>query len=459
MKKITIPVEYGYPTVTVMINHHQYVLKTGVEIDVEDCVAAMFEDNESNEFEPAPKPDSPGSSGGGASSWNDLKDKPFGETTVKGDTLTWDGNTDGLVSIVDTLFKVSDTVLNYDDFADGGFEVNGIHGVTSGNQSSLIVMQEFGSVMSVGHFYSFSESAVGVDVSGGEGMIPPESGTYFTATMRSLTIPGYNGFETTTIKPLDEKYLPESVKGGGATSWDDLGTAGYREDTVLYADNLEVDADTGGAPVRTPFNLVPGKAYDVNFRSDVSDYEIYKCIAESYCQEGIEMGVVIGNTSVVGGTIESEAPFVIMAASEAFQSQMGATGMIMPLDGGTYINRCIIDGPVAIVNPIPERYLPEKLQSFGTVFFYTGPEGEVSETGCYLYSSADTTKAENRVTKEELLAVIHSGRAICLCSTGSNGDLFYFANITFAQNRLGGCMSAIFRIGDLEIFCFTAEHP
>ena len=65
MKKITIPVEYGYPTVTVMINHHQYVLKTGVEIDVEDCVAAMFEDNESNELEPAPKPDSPGSSGGG----------------------------------------------------------------------------------------------------------------------------------------------------------------------------------------------------------------------------------------------------------------------------------------------------------------------------------------------------------------------------------------------------------
>lgn len=248
--------------------------------------------------------------------------------------------------------------------------------------------------------------------------------------------------------------------GGGATSWDDLGTAGYREDTVLYADDLEVDGDMGMALVAAPFNLVPGKEYQVTFKTNSGvSTAAYKCVAETIYGDGIETGVAIGNTSVAGGTIESEAPFVIVAGSEAFKSQTGLSGMIMPLDGGTYINYCIIDGPVAIVNPIPERYLPEKLQSFGTVFFYAGPEEEADETGCYLYNSADTTKAENRVTKEELLAVIHSGRAICLCSTGSNGDLFYFANITFAPNRLGGCMSATFRIGDLEIVCFTAEHP
>lgn len=52
---------------------------------------------------------------GGASSWNDLKDKPFGEETVVVNeplNITWDGNTEGLVSIADTPFyKVSDLVL------------------------------------------------------------------------------------------------------------------------------------------------------------------------------------------------------------------------------------------------------------------------------------------------------------------------------------------------------------
>jgi hypothetical protein len=33
--------------------------------------------------------------GAGVSSWNDLKDKPFGETTIIGETLYWDGNLEG----------------------------------------------------------------------------------------------------------------------------------------------------------------------------------------------------------------------------------------------------------------------------------------------------------------------------------------------------------------------------
>lgn len=139
----------------------------------------------------------------------------FGETTVKGDTLTWDGNTEGLVSIGGLMFKVSDTVLSYDDFATDGFSVETTNGQQSGEQSNLLFLQEYGVVASVGQFYSFPESAVGVDISGGEGIIPTESGTYFTANMRSLTIPGYTGFETKTIKRLDEKYMPVLTSPNG----------------------------------------------------------------------------------------------------------------------------------------------------------------------------------------------------------------------------------------------------
>ena len=54
-------------------------------------------------------------------SWNDLEDRPFGETTavVGGDTLTWDGNTEGLVNVLDQQFKVSDVVPVLSDFANG----------------------------------------------------------------------------------------------------------------------------------------------------------------------------------------------------------------------------------------------------------------------------------------------------------------------------------------------------
>jgi hypothetical protein len=50
-------------------------------------------------------------------SWNDLADKPFGEeATVVNEPLniTWDGNTDGLVSVGGMYWKISDAVLTDD---------------------------------------------------------------------------------------------------------------------------------------------------------------------------------------------------------------------------------------------------------------------------------------------------------------------------------------------------------
>ena len=41
MKKITIPVEFGQPVVTVRVNDQKYVLETGKEIVVEDHIADL----------------------------------------------------------------------------------------------------------------------------------------------------------------------------------------------------------------------------------------------------------------------------------------------------------------------------------------------------------------------------------------------------------------------------------
>lgn len=52
-------------------------------------------------------------------SWKDMTDRPV-VLGGAGDTVSWDGNTDGMVSIMGGLFaKVSDVVLTAEDLADG----------------------------------------------------------------------------------------------------------------------------------------------------------------------------------------------------------------------------------------------------------------------------------------------------------------------------------------------------
>lgn len=142
--------------------------------------------------------------GGGVSSWNDLKDKPFGE--VMGDTLYFDGNTDGLVDIGGMFYKVSDVVLTMDDLANGGTYTQSNFGdeifeLNEPNEISGGVISIHGSDV-----VSVSESAVGTTI---EGMEIKESGIYFyggSIYVSSITINGFKGFQM--IKKIDPKYLP-----------------------------------------------------------------------------------------------------------------------------------------------------------------------------------------------------------------------------------------------------------
>ena len=153
--------------------------------------------------------------GGGASSWNDLTDKPFGETTVMGDTLTWDGNTEGLVGIdftgsgVPTHFHVTDTTPTLEELQQGG---------TIGTPDSL---ESFGSEAineAMENIYMIISNDVPLVIIALEETIIPDApltikkGVYFLFSdgmgVSSFTINNYTGFETTEIKTIDPKYLP-----------------------------------------------------------------------------------------------------------------------------------------------------------------------------------------------------------------------------------------------------------
>lgn len=147
--------------------------------------------------------------------------------------------------------------------------------------------------------------------------------------------------------------------GGGATSWDDLGIKGYQEDmTVVPRHNLDINEDLGGFLIPGEVALIAGKEYEVQYRNGKDGaFTSYKCIAEELVIEGIRQGVALGNTSVLGGSTVSEAPFIILCDMPEEFTLPGYGGMLMAPDGATSVS-FYINGPMPIINPIPKKYLP-----------------------------------------------------------------------------------------------------
>lgn len=140
----------------------------------------------------------------------------FGETVVGGDTLTWDGNTDGLVTIPlgdgSGYVKISSAMPTVNDLKAGcSLSIS-----AAGETQQFAITDEMVVDMGIGvsvtdYIIILYEAAVGEDLTG-EGGIITEAGIYtvygsgFTSV--EFTINGYTGFETKTIKPMDAKYLP-----------------------------------------------------------------------------------------------------------------------------------------------------------------------------------------------------------------------------------------------------------
>ena len=151
--------------------------------------------------------------GGGVSSWNDLTDKPFGEVTTYGDTLTWDGNTEGLEvnTEVDVwpVYKVSEAVPTLEELSQGGTvkalangQVSEIQFTTGEQKEDIIILKD-------------SDAEI-------TGVCILSDGIYFgklvdpsyNITITSLTINGYESLEVTEVKTIDPKYLPAGTGGG-----------------------------------------------------------------------------------------------------------------------------------------------------------------------------------------------------------------------------------------------------
>lgn len=136
--------------------------------------------------------------------------------SVGGDTLTWDGNTEGLVNVENLFYKLSDATPTLDDFSNGGSvkmktpEMEAVQEFTLSDVESMVtddLLCPYGVAC-------VRPEQVGVVF---DGLVFPEPGTYFSRTpdvtqVLSITIHGYTGFVKKRINP---EYLPK-------TSWSNL---------------------------------------------------------------------------------------------------------------------------------------------------------------------------------------------------------------------------------------------
>lgn len=163
----------------------------------------------------------PENTGGGVSSWNDLTDKPFGETTVTKDAITWDGNTDGLYNVTGLFYHVSEAIPTLEDLQQGGSLVFGgiempftnsnvldVSVVGMGNDAILILNGSdplAGVVLKAGATVTMQGFTVTFERAG----IYFMNSTAYGAYTSSLTINNYE-FVENKIKTLDPKYLPSA---------------------------------------------------------------------------------------------------------------------------------------------------------------------------------------------------------------------------------------------------------
>ena len=216
-KIVTIP-NWQTPFV-VNINDTEYTYTPGETVEVPDEVATIIEQAVAAHKPPSPEIVPPFA---GGHSWNDLEDRPFGETVEFVNaplTVTWDGNTDGLVS-VDlgdgvVLYKISDSTPTLIEAQHGGSAIYNNGGALSFTSETIIAPND-----TIYCIFNVSVALVALEDNADMfGMTIPKKGVYFGVAegryLSSLTTNASVPHLATVAHRMDEKYMPLLTDANG----------------------------------------------------------------------------------------------------------------------------------------------------------------------------------------------------------------------------------------------------
>ena len=261
------------------------------------------------------------SMGGGVTSWNDLKDRPFGDNRTEEEvTIEWDGNTNGLVN-ADWYYKVSDITPSFAEIKTGVVVIN-----ANGNKSSYDLHS--GS-------YAMNGSDIVVDdddnrplflISRGSESYP-EAGLYFYNSNGYFTERFTYTAKTGEVKTIDYLFMPP----------------GYPKteqgEKVLFETELEGGVVELEGDVVT---LEEGKTYTV-----ILDSGSYNAVCKSFDMDGLTM-LYLGNMADMGGEDTGESFLVGVVPGMAFSAVDKNSG-----------SKIAIAGVVENITPMAAKFMPD----------------------------------------------------------------------------------------------------
>ena len=263
----------------------------------------------------------------------------FDPVVTYGDTLTWDGNTEELVSVdVGGMFfyRIADNVITLADCPNGlkGTLLTGSE--TSNMEASYETLESsigFSGMINIeAIFFVPSDNFTANDL----GITFPKAGVYCLSDpaigyVNSITIPGYAGFETTSYPKIPVESLPEGYP--------------YAEEGVILAEQELTASETGELNIEGTLPLVVGNACKVNWNGTE-----YSCVVKGFNATEMGLGVVpyIGNGADFGLPDTGE-PFLVASVSA-----QNAT-VIISYEGLTSVTVSITG---EIVHKMDAKYLP-----------------------------------------------------------------------------------------------------
>lgn len=151
-----------------------------------------------------------------------IKNKLVGKEVTYSDTLTWDGNTAGLIADSEGVnYLVSETLPTFEEFSNGG-KIIMADGSEISFSSEYVADLGNGAITISGVVWAIYENNVDAD-----GIVFSKAGLYFTNAggqyIKALTVNNFAKFLSETTKKLTAEYLePFEVvtKGGDTLTWD-----------------------------------------------------------------------------------------------------------------------------------------------------------------------------------------------------------------------------------------------
>lgn len=322
--------------------------------------------------------------GAGASSGGAIDDSLLIDMTTSGDTLTWDGNTEGLIGVpIDNNFSifyhVSDIVPTIDDCS-AGVKVTLSNGYSLYTPYELLKEDYYSTgrlILGPNAFVTLEENYEAFD------QVFPKPGIWIAVDSHALggayaaaiTIIGYMGFNAANTKKLDPNYIP---------SWNSVPDRPFGDFAVL-TNYMEWDGNTEGLP---SVGIGPGGSEPYMYRISTATPTIDDCVDGLYIYDNAYNEIYSNydillegyNTNDVLNLAEGQDIPLLVIPTDDF-SAMGVTfpeaGIWTQVTDGKFYNVVLMEGhvifPATVTKKINPKYLPDSVNTY--VFVKSNEDG------------------------------------------------------------------------------------